>query len=275
MTGVINNSQNIDGNDSAGIVNTVNLHNLPILRLPGIYLTAVLLYGVSKNMSNETIKCIDIFSEFTENELSKLSQHLTQRHVNKNATLFYQNDPGDALYFISKGEVRIYLIGLSGREITLAVFKDGQFFGEMSLLDGMPRSASAITTEDTDFLVLKRDNFIEVVKENPEIGIKLLEEMSRRLREADGLIENLALRDVYERLEKHIVKLIKSYGKREGHSMVLSENIKRQDIANAIGTTRETVSRILSAWQRKGYIQVMSSKMIIYRDFEADFIREK
>lgn len=217
-------------------------------------------------MINREIKKIGIFSELTDDEIEKLSQYVKEQRIDKGTDLFHQDDPGDAMYFILRGGVRIYLYSPSGRELTLAVLKSGQFFGEMSLLDGMPRSANAVTIEDTDFFILKRNDFISVLHGYPVIAIKILKDMSTRVRGADAMIEDFALLNVYDRLIKYIDKLVKTDGRKENYYTVIAHNIKRQDIANAIGTTRETVSRILSSWQRKGYIKLLPTKMIVYRD---------
>ncbi|MCL4557852.1 MAG: Crp/Fnr family transcriptional regulator [Deltaproteobacteria bacterium] len=209
---------------------------------------------------------IGIFSELTGDEIGKLSEYVREQRIDKGVELFHQEEPGDAMYFILKGGVRIYLYSLSGRELTLAVLKSGQFFGEMSLLDGMPRSANAVTMENTDFIVLKRNDFLNVLHAYPIIAIKILKDMSIRVREADAMIEDFALLNVYDRLIKYMDKLIKTDGRKEEYYTVITHNIKRQDIASAIGTTRETVSRVLSSWQRKGYIRLLPKKMIVYRD---------
>ncbi len=212
------------------------------------------------------IKKIGIFSELTEDEIGKISAYVREQHVDKGVELFHQDEPGDAMYFILKGGVRIYLYSLAGRELTLAVLKSGQFFGEMSLLDGMPRSANAMTIEETDFIVLKRNDFLNVLHASPLIAIKILKDMSVRVREADAMIEDFALLNVYDRLIKYMEKLIKTDGRKEDYYTVIPHNIRRQDVASAIGTTRETVSRALSSWQRKGYIRLLPKKVIVYRD---------
>ena len=217
-------------------------------------------------MIQHEIKKIGIFSELTEDEFARLMPYIREQHIPKATELFHQDDPGDAMYLITKGGVRIYRYSSAGREITLALLRTGQFFGEMSLLDGMPRSANAMTIENTDFIILKRNDFLNVLKSSPGIAIKILKDMSVRVRDADAMIEDLALLNVYERLIKYINGLIKTEGKKEGYYTVITGNIKRQDIANAIGSTRETVSRIFSAWQRKGYIKILPSRMLVYRD---------
>lgn len=229
-------------------------------------LTARRVYCLKEDMVKHEIKKIGIFSELSDDEVRQLSSSIKEQHVEKDTELFHQDDPGDAMYLIVKGGVRIYLYSPAGRELTLAVLRSGQFFGEMSLLDGQSRSANAMTIEDTDFIVLKRNDFLGVLQAYPAIAIKILKDMSIRVREADAMIEDFALLNVYDRLIKHIDRLIKAEGKKEDYYTVISGNIKRQDIANAVGTTRETVSRILSAWQKKGYIKLLPSKMIVYRD---------
>ncbi len=245
---------------------------MPVARMQWVDFTRSMMF--IWHMIQRAIKQSGIFAELSETEFERLSPYMREQHMPGKTELFHQDDPGDALYLILKGGVRIYRYSSTGREITLAVLREGQFFGEMSLLDGMPRSANAITIENTEFIVLKRNDFLNVLKTTPEIAIKILKDMSVRVREADAMIEDFALLNVYERLMKYINTRIKEEGKREGYCTVISGNIKRQDIANAIGSTRETVSRIFSSWQKKGYIKIYPTKIIIYRDMSMDMTRK-
>ncbi len=226
-------------------------------------------------MIQRAIRQIGIFAELSGAEFERLSPYVHEQRLPGATELFHQDDPGDAMYVILKGGVRIYRYSNAGREITLAVLREGQFFGEMSLLDGLPRSANAMTIEDTEFMVLKRNDFLNVLKSSPDIAVKILKDMSVRVRQADAMIEDLALLNVYERLIKYMNTRIRTGGKREGYCTIITGEIKRQDVANAIGSTRETVSRIFSSWQKKGYIKIYPSKILVYRDMSMDMAAKK
>ena len=188
----------------------------------------------------------------------------------KGSLVFGQEEPGDALFIIAKGRVKIVLYGESGKEITLSFFSKGDFFGEMSLLDDMPRSANVVTTEDSTLLMLKRDDFKKHLVENPTTAVNVLAELSKRLRKADEIIGNLALLDVYGRVARVLMDLGEKDGEKVEDGMLIRKRPTQQDIASMVSTSRETVSRALSEFQKRGLL-IMDGKKVILRP---QFFRE-
>lgn len=189
------------------------------------------------------------------------------RSYQHGALVCNQQEPGDALFIIAHGSVRVVLYGESGKEITLAVLQTGDFFGEMSLLDGQPRSASVVTTEPSLLVVLKRDDFRQHLLENPATALAVLEELSQRLRRADKIIGSLAMMDVYGRVARMLVEM----GEREGQQVEGGVLIKRrptqQEIASMVNTSRETVSRVLNDFRRRGLLVLEGRRVLLRPQF--------
>src|SRR5207253_6561150 len=156
-----------------------------------------------------------------------------------------------SLYLIASGKVKISLSGEKGREIILSVLGPGEFFGEMSLLDGEPRSASVISQTQSQFYILNRDTFDDFVRRSPQTGLKILAEMSRRLRHADEVIGNLALLDVYGRVAHTLLELSRKEGVQREDGILIDNRPTQQEIAAMVGTSRETVSRALNDFARR------------------------
>jgi CRP-like cAMP-binding protein len=217
--------------------------------------------GITNN--RQYLENIPLFRDMAPEDLDSLAGLLKQREYKKDGTILQRDDRGDALFVIAQGAVKVVLYGENGREIILSTLKDGDFFGEMSLLDGAPRSASVISQEPSKILVLERLDFMEQVKQNPKIGLKVMEEMSRRLREADEKIGTLALLDVYGRLARLLMQMAKMEGQKGDEGVTILKRPTHQDIAAMIGTSRETVSRGLGDFARQGLIQMTGKQIFI------------
>lgn len=180
----------------------------------------------------------------------------------------HKGDPGDAMYIILQGQVKIVLPSEGGEEAVLAVFEQGDFFGELSLIDGEPRSATIVATERTEALVLYRNDFLEYLKRSPEAAFDLLLVLSRRLRRTDELIADAAFLDVPGRLAKRLLELSERYGRpgSEGTTMIRLR-LTQRDIAAMIGATRESVNKHLRSFTAQGMI-VAQGRHIVIRDTE-------
>lgn len=202
------------------------------------------------------LKDIPLFAGLSDDDLHRLSLLLTDRYYAKDSVVVSANDAGDALFIVSDGDVKVSLSGENGREIILSTLGAGDFFGEMSLVDGEPRSASVICLTDAHVLRLSRRDFLQLLRSYPSIGINVMTEMCVRLRRADESIGNLALLDVYGRVARFLIELVEESGERvdEG-GMLLRKIPTQQNIASRIGTSRETVSRAFGEFQRRGFIE--------------------
>jgi CRP/FNR family transcriptional regulator, cyclic AMP receptor protein len=217
------------------------------------------------------ISQINIFKGLGSSELKLLISLLKEKTVRKDGIVLNQEDPGDALYIIKEGKVKVVLFGEEGKEFILSTLKSGDFFGEMSLLDGEPRSASVVATKEAKLLVLERDDFLNFVRNSPDIALNILAELSRRLRRTDEKIASLALLDVYGRVAHALIELARNEGEEIEEGILIRERPTQQDLANMIGTSRETVSRVLRDLARSGLIAVSGKQVIILgnlSDFE-------
>lgn len=212
---------------------------------------------------------VSIFQGLEERAIASLGACLTTHAVPKDAVIVGQDDPGDALFVIDRGRVKVALQGSGGREVILSMLRAGDFFGEMSLLDGQPRSANVIAVEETRLWVLSRDDFVSHLAACPSTALKILAEMSARLRRADDVIGNLALLDVYGRVARVLMELSKRDGQHTDAGVLIRERPTHQDLASMVGTSRETVSRVLSELQRQGYLSMQGKTILLSHGFAA------
>ncbi len=214
--------------------------------------------------STRYLEKVGIFQDLSPNDLRELAARMQSRGFAAGAVIVSESDPGDSLFILTSGRVKVVLHGETGREIILSTFRTGELFGEMSLLDHQPRSASVIAIEPTQALVLERTSFERHLQAHPDAALAILAEMSRRLRQADRVIGNLALLDVYGR----VARLLKDMAEKEGveteDGVLIRQRPTQADLGSMIGTSRETVSRALNDFVRRGLI-VMTGKQILLR----------
>jgi CRP-like cAMP-binding protein len=182
-------------------------------------------------------------------ELSRLAELMRERSYPKGSVILFEDDPGDSLFVVRSGRVKVVLVGEDGREVILGILGPGEHFGELSLIDGQPRSAHVIAIEDTQLVVLRREDFRRRVEQSPALAWALLSALSKRLRRADEQIGRLVLLDVHGRIAKLLLDAA-------GPDGVIEKRLTHQTIAHMIGASRETVSRAMREFQDRGLIAV-------------------
>ena len=192
-----------------------------------------------------------LFAELDERELQEIATVAKPRRYDKDEVVFHEDESGDVFCLIREGRVKITMISPEGKEIILSVIEPGEFFGEMSLLDNEPRSATVVALEDLELMTIWRNDFLQLLSENFSITKKILAEISRRLRTASDRIESLATMDVHGRLARFFLDLARSNGKVLNNGYVAVTRPTHQAIANTIGTSRETVSRLIHDFMRQ------------------------
>ncbi len=220
---------------------------------------------MKKNL--EYLKKIPFFTGFTDDELELVSAVMVEKKYDRNALLFLEGDRGEALFVIRKGRVKISKSTADGREQILHMLRDGDIFAEVILFDQGPYPATAEAVDDTSVWLLRCDDMEKLLQTHPLLGVKLLRIMSKRLRQAQLLIRDLALHDAYGRLAGLLLRFIRREGKQAKEGIILDLELTRQDIASMIGTSRETVARILSRFQKDG-ILVLDRQRITILDAE-------
>ncbi len=208
------------------------------------------------------LRNVPLFAVLDEPELNALAGVMTRRAVPRNRTVLQAGDPTDSLYIILTGRTRVQMSDDEGKEVILASLGPGDFFGEMGLMDEEPRSASVLTTEACEFIVVTKDDFKAILKDNFDLAMVIMRGLVKRLREADRKIESLALLDVYGRVAR---VLIENSEVIDGHKVVKGK-LPRQDIAKMIGASREMVSRVMKGLEVGGYIETRDDGSIILRE---------
>jgi len=203
---------------------------------------------------------VPLFSQLAPADLQRVVEVTRERTYPKNSVILFEDDPGDALYVVGKGQVKVVLIGEDGREVILSVLGEGEFFGEMALIDDQPRSAHVIAMEDSTLLVVRREDFQGILTQQPLLALALLRELTRRLRRVDEKVGSLVLLDVHGRVAQLLLDLADEAG-----GAHITRRLTHHTIAQMIGSSRETVSRTMRELVEKGLIAV-SRRDIVIRD---------
>jgi CRP/FNR family cyclic AMP-dependent transcriptional regulator len=191
-------------------------------------------------------------------DLKDFAQHAVVRTVPKNTIVVTEGDRTDSLYIVVSGRVKIYVSDEAGKEIVLNQSGPGEYFGEMVLDEG-PRSASVMTLEPTQFLVIPKEDFEEFIKKSPEFALHLILKLIKRVRALTNDVKSLALMDVYGRVARMLLDLaVEKDGK-----LVIEKKPTQQEMANRVAASREMVSRILTDLTTGGYIQVERDCIVI------------
>jgi CRP/FNR family transcriptional regulator, cyclic AMP receptor protein len=211
----------------------------------------------------ELLKDVPLFAGLDNDDLGRLSALLSEKHYPRDSVIVSATDPGDALYIVAEGEVKVSLWSDNGREIILSTLGPGSFFGEMSLIDGEPRSANVACLSDALLFRLGRREFLQAIRSYASIAVNVMTEVCVRLRRADESIGNLALLDVYGRVARYLLEQCEEEGDEVPEGFLLTKIPTQQHIASRIGTSRETVSRALSEFQRRGFIEQRGKGLLV------------
>ena len=226
----------------------------------------------------DLLKGVELFSELNEEQLGMIANLVIVKNYNRDETVVLEGDDSvQALYLIATGSVQVYMTGIDGRETILSFLERGDFFGEMSLIDGEPRSASVRTVTDATLLVIHRESFLSLIRRTPEIAMALMSELCKRLRKANKQIGSLSTMSVSGRVAGTLLNLMQERGVRihtDNGSMVtvIHNRPTQQQLADMSGTTRETVSRICSLLVRANAIAMTGKDIVI---FDEDVLQEK
>lgn len=207
---------------------------------------------------------VPLFSGITPKERGAVCSALVPRQFSQDQIIVHEEDKNNQSFFvIIEGSVNVIVFTSEGKQTILATLHRGDFFGEMALLDGEPRSASVVAAEPCSLLMLYRQSFLELLKSQPTMATRMLVEMSHRLRKANRHISTLSLMSVYGRVADVILQIGKDNGRRIDSMTVVENRPTHQAIADRVGTSRETVSRVISQLQKKGYISIDRKRLVI------------
>lgn len=209
------------------------------------------------------LRSVPIFALLDDDHLALLSNSLGVQTFERGVTIFHQGSVGDVLYIIIKGQVRIYTISGTGQELSILICSDGDFFGELALLDGQPRSASAVTMRPTTTLTLHRTAFQEAIRTSPPIALAVMEVLAGRLRHSNTYAEHLVSHSAPQRVVHCLLDLAAQHGVAEDGATRIDLHLTQDDLASLAGTTRETVNRVLSSLRDQGLIRVTRARLSV------------
>ncbi len=219
--------------------------------------------GTNTSKSDEScVERVPIFHELNKEEVHEIAMITTNKKFKKGEMIFFAGDQLKNLYVIHKGKVKISRVSDDGKEQIIRVLGSGDFIGELSLFTQSISKSNAEVIEPTSVCVIEGKKIKEIIYKHPSISIKILEELSERMENAENLIEQLGIRDVEQRVIDMILSLAD-----DNNRVTLS--ISKKDLAAHIGTSQETLSRKLSYFQSKGWIKLIGHRKIQIIDKES------
>ncbi len=220
------------------------------------------------------LRNVPIFADLDDIQLGKIAKLGTQKKYKKGNIIVLEKEMGAALFVIITGKVKVVRTDEDGREVILSIFGPGEFFGEMSLLDGLARSATVVATAKSELFMIHRREFLDLLNEFPAVAISLLAELTMRLRKADAQIKSLSLKDAAGRVANVLLLLADDIGLFKKGKVIIEDLPLQQDMANMAGTSRETVSRMIHQFIEKEHVSLEGNRLTInnYEEFRRAYL---
>jgi len=191
---------------------------------------------------------------------------IVHKEYKKGEILLYEGEVRNDLVIVNKGQVKAFKNTIDGKEQILYIFSEGDFFGEKNLLRDQPSNYAVEALEETHVCIIHKDDFQNLVKQYPDIGLKIMEVLCQRLDRLENTVENMGTRTVSARISSVLLEFAEKFGKESPQGIIIDLPLSREGIANYIGLTRETVSRKMSSMQDEGLIEMIGNKKILLLD---------
>lgn len=214
-------------------------------------------------------KRVPIFSTLDQEQLTKVVNLIIRKQYLKGELISLEGSRLESLIIINSGQVKVFKDTHEGREQILYIFSAGDFFGEKNLLRNQEATYNVEALEETHVCLIMKNKFQQLIREYPDIGFKIMEELCRRLDRLESAIENMGTKNVEARVNSVLLEFSKKYGKNHPKGILIELPLSREGIANYIGVARETVSRKMSHLQDEGIIEMVGNKKVIILDNEA------
>ncbi|HZG58051.1 Crp/Fnr family transcriptional regulator [Paenibacillus sp.] len=199
---------------------------------------------------------VPLFKHLSEEQLTRLSEICNRKGFKAGTVLFREKEPGDVFYIIVSGSVKVFTSNAGGEEKILSVFQAGDNFGELSLIDGKPRSASAQVLEDSMFLTLRGNEFIQLLKAHPDMSLSIMQELCRRIRETNEHVYDLTFVDARTRVLKNLIIFANKNGMRNGNTINIRIALNYDELARMAGVTKTVLMEVIRDLER---IQILNS----------------
>lgn len=209
-------------------------------------------------------EAISLFASLDAEDIASIEEHTNVKHCRRNTVVIERGDESSALYFIDSGQVRIYLSGDDGKEITLNELGPGDYFGELALIGETQRTASVMTVSDCELRTLSKTEFRQCLEQHPRIAYNLIRHLSLEVKRLSDDLADMALLDVYGR----VVKILTDTAE-ERNGRLITPKLTQQAMADRVGCSREMVSRILKELKIGGYLSIEDKRFVINRKLPA------
>ncbi len=213
-----------------------------------------------------------LFRGLPAETVERVARLTSMRSLGAGETLFWQDDEADALYGLAEGLVRIWVQGPDGKELTLSIMEAGDFFGEIALLDGLPRTASASAFGTCRLLVLHRRDFLGLMERAPQLALHMIELLCERLRGNTDRLRDAAFLDLGARLAKTLQALATAHGNVTPDGMLIQAKLSQSHLAQLLGVTREAVNKQLRAFEKEGLIAQQGGRIVV---LEPETLRQR
>jgi CRP/FNR family cyclic AMP-dependent transcriptional regulator len=201
-----------------------------------------------------------LFAKLTPTQIDRLSNCIVSKSVKRGVAICVKGDPGTCLFAIASGTVKISAPSVEGKDAVFNLLSKGTIFGEIALLDGHPRTADVIATTDCELYVIERRDFLPVMREEPDIALKIIEILCSRIRRTTEQAEELMFLDLPSRLAKALMRLV---DEDPGGTHERKVSITQKDLGNIIGMSRESTNKQLRLWEDKKWVRLERNAVVI------------
>ena len=230
--------------------------------------------GVGQKDEEDAVRRAPIFTAIDEASAATLRASMSPVKMSKGQILFKEGDAGDRLFVVIDGKLKLGTYSNDGRENLLSILGPGDMFGELSLFDPGPRTATATAVVDSKLLALANAQVIGWVKEHPEVALQLLRRLAQRLRKANEVLSDLVFADVPGRVAKAIVELGDRFGSKKDDGLHVNHELTQEELAQLVGASRETVNKALADFASRGWVK-LEPRAVIVLDIERMIKRGK
>ncbi len=210
-----------------------------------------------------TLASVPLFARVPRPDLADLGSRMTSRQLPRGTVLFHQGDPGDSLYVIESGAVKVSNLSGDGREVVVALLGPGEVLGELAMLDRGVRTADATAIEDTVVLALSSAGFRPFVEDHPQVAWQLLEVLAVRLRETSEALQDAIFSDVPGRLAKRFLDLSERYGSAHDGGTLIDLAVTQEELAQMVGAARESVNKAVASFVARGWLAMQGRKYVV------------
>lgn len=205
-----------------------------------------------------------LFAGMKTADLETIAADIIPRTFRQGEVIFHEGDPGQMLYLIQSGQVRIFVSGSDGSETSVILFgRPGEIFGELAITDGMPRSATAVALDQTVLYTMSRENFRQHTLRYPQLALNFMKVLSSRVRSSTLQLDSLASLDVSQRLARKLLQLAQDYGVAEADGVAIKVRLTQSDLASMVGATRESINKTVRDFRQKGWVNMEQGHITI------------